>query len=97
MKLNSLASVFSFCFSKLPVVFGVVRINAGIHGPSRWALMYPECGGRNQSPINVPDEEALVSQQCQDLTLEGFDVKSSNKTSMKNTGKTGNSVLNFIS
>ncbi|XP_060724133.1 receptor-type tyrosine-protein phosphatase gamma isoform X1 [Tachysurus vachellii] len=61
---------------------------SGIHGPSRWALMYPECGGRNQSPINIPDEEALVSQQCQDLTLEGFDVKSSNKTSMKNTGKT---------
>ncbi|KAG7326546.1 hypothetical protein KOW79_009947 [Hemibagrus wyckioides] len=66
---------------------------SGIHGPGRWALMYPECGGRNQSPVNIHDEEALVSQQCQELTLEGFDVKSSNKTSMKNTGKTVSILL----
>ncbi|KAK3574795.1 hypothetical protein QTP86_018385 [Hemibagrus guttatus] len=75
------------CYSDGPVVRG------GIHGPGRWALMYPECGGRNQSPVNIQDEEALVSQQCQELTLEGFDVKSSNKTSMKNTGKTVSILL----
>lgn len=50
--------------------------------------MYPECGERNQSPINIPDKVARVSQECQELTLEGFELKSSNKTSMKNTGKT---------
>ncbi|XP_026774398.1 receptor-type tyrosine-protein phosphatase gamma isoform X1 [Pangasianodon hypophthalmus] len=66
---------------------------SGIHGPWRWASMYPECGERNQSPVNIPDEDALVSQEYQELTLEGFAVKSSNKTSMKNTGKTVSILL----
>lgn len=60
-----------------------------MHGPWRWASLYPECGGRNQSPVDILDEEALVSQEYQELALEGFELKSSNKTSMKNTGKTG--------
>lgn len=30
-----------------------------------------------------------MSAEFQELTLEGFDAESSNKTSMKNTGKTG--------
>ncbi|MCJ8729428.1 hypothetical protein PDJAM_G00106170 [Pangasius djambal] len=66
---------------------------SGVHGPWRWASMYPECGERNQSPVNIPDEDALVSQEYQELTLEGFAVKSSNKTSMKNTGKTVSILL----
>ncbi|XP_053354672.1 receptor-type tyrosine-protein phosphatase gamma isoform X1 [Clarias gariepinus] len=61
---------------------------SGNHGPWKWASMYPECGERNQSPVNIPDENARVSHEYQELTLEGFEVKSSNKTSMKNTGKT---------
>lgn len=63
-----------------------------MHGPWRWASLYPECGERNQSPVNILDEDALVSQEYQELTLEGFGLKSSNKTSMKNTGKTGKTV-----
>lgn len=51
--------------------------------------MYPECGERIQSPVNILDEDTKVSQECQELTLQGFGVKSSNKTTMKNTGKTG--------
>uniref|UniRef100_A0A8C4Z2R3 protein-tyrosine-phosphatase n=1 Tax=Gadus morhua TaxID=8049 RepID=A0A8C4Z2R3_GADMO len=43
---------------------------------------------RNQSPINIVDHEAKASMEYQELTLEGFDAESSNKTSMKNTGKT---------
>uniref|UniRef100_A0A4W6F839 protein-tyrosine-phosphatase n=1 Tax=Lates calcarifer TaxID=8187 RepID=A0A4W6F839_LATCA len=43
---------------------------------------------RNQSPINIVDQDTKVSTEYQELTLEGFDVESSNKTSMKNTGKT---------
>ncbi|XP_053491964.1 receptor-type tyrosine-protein phosphatase gamma isoform X2 [Ictalurus furcatus] len=66
---------------------------SGMHGPWRWASMYPECGEKNQSPVNIPDEHAWVSQECQELTLEGFEVKSSNKTSMKNTGKTVSILL----
>lgn len=59
--------------------------------------MYPECGEKNQSPVNIPDEHAWVSQECQELTLEGFEVKSSNKTSMKNTGKTGKTLNKIAS
>uniref|UniRef100_A0A7N6BU88 protein-tyrosine-phosphatase n=1 Tax=Anabas testudineus TaxID=64144 RepID=A0A7N6BU88_ANATE len=50
--------------------------------------IYPECRERNQSPINIVDQDTKVSAEFQELTLEGFDTESSNKTSMKNTGKT---------
>uniref|UniRef100_A0A8D3EB60 protein-tyrosine-phosphatase n=1 Tax=Scophthalmus maximus TaxID=52904 RepID=A0A8D3EB60_SCOMX len=53
-----------------------------------WASAYPECRERNQSPINIVDHDAKVSSEFQELTLEGFESESSNKTSMKNTGKT---------
>uniref|UniRef100_A0A3Q2Y260 protein-tyrosine-phosphatase n=1 Tax=Hippocampus comes TaxID=109280 RepID=A0A3Q2Y260_HIPCM len=49
---------------------------------------YPECKEKNQSPINIMDEDAKISTEFQEITLEGFDAESSNKTSMKNTGKT---------
>ncbi|XP_028261737.1 receptor-type tyrosine-protein phosphatase gamma-like [Parambassis ranga] len=62
---------------------------SGIYGPDEgWASAYPECRERNQSPINIVDQDTKVSTEYQDLTLEGFDNESSNKTSMKNTGKT---------
>uniref|UniRef100_A0A8C8E2H8 Protein tyrosine phosphatase receptor type Ga n=1 Tax=Oryzias sinensis TaxID=183150 RepID=A0A8C8E2H8_9TELE len=48
----------------------------------------PECREKNQSPINIVDKDAKVSTEYQELTLEGFDTKSSNRTTMKNTGKT---------
>uniref|UniRef100_A0AAQ4NN36 protein-tyrosine-phosphatase n=1 Tax=Gasterosteus aculeatus aculeatus TaxID=481459 RepID=A0AAQ4NN36_GASAC len=62
---------------------------SGIYGPDEgWASAYPECKERNQSPINIVDQDSKVSTEFQELTLEGFDAESSNKTSMKNTGKT---------
>ncbi|XP_067089755.1 receptor-type tyrosine-protein phosphatase gamma [Osmerus mordax] len=61
---------------------------SGNHGPGRWALTYPECGETYQSPVDIVDREAQVSQECQELTLDGFSEESSNRTSMKNTGKT---------
>lgn len=64
--------------------------SSGIYGPDEgWASAYPECRERNQSPINIGDQDTKVSAEYQELTLEGFDTESSNKTSMKNTGKTG--------
>ncbi|XP_040015037.1 receptor-type tyrosine-protein phosphatase gamma-like [Xiphias gladius] len=60
-----------------------------IYGPEEgWVPAYPECGERNQSPVNIVDPDTKVSTEYQELTLEGFDTESSNKTSMKNTGKT---------
>lgn len=65
--------------------------SSGIYGPDKgWTSVYPECRERNQSPINIVDQDTKVSPEYQELTLEGFDIESSNKTSMKNTGKTGN-------
>ncbi|XP_032368808.1 receptor-type tyrosine-protein phosphatase gamma isoform X1 [Etheostoma spectabile] len=62
---------------------------SGIYGPDEgWASSYPACRERNQSPINIVDQDTKVSTEYQELTLEGFDTESSNKTSMKNTGKT---------
>ncbi|KAM6979762.1 receptor-type tyrosine-protein phosphatase gamma [Aplochiton taeniatus] len=61
---------------------------SGSHGPRGWASSYPECGERNQSPVDIHDEDARVSQECQELTLDRFSAESSNKTTMKNTGKT---------
>uniref|UniRef100_A0A673L9X2 protein-tyrosine-phosphatase n=1 Tax=Sinocyclocheilus rhinocerous TaxID=307959 RepID=A0A673L9X2_9TELE len=46
------------------------------------------CQERNQSPVNIADQDTKVSMEYQELTLDGFDAESSNKTSMKNTGKT---------
>uniref|UniRef100_A0A673Y2G2 protein-tyrosine-phosphatase n=1 Tax=Salmo trutta TaxID=8032 RepID=A0A673Y2G2_SALTR len=53
-----------------------------------WSAAYPECRQRNQSPINIVDQDTKVSMEYQELTLDGFEAESSNKTSMKNTGKT---------
>uniref|UniRef100_A0A3Q3WJB9 protein-tyrosine-phosphatase n=1 Tax=Mola mola TaxID=94237 RepID=A0A3Q3WJB9_MOLML len=72
-------------------VFTLLRLlsSSGIYGPDKgWTSVYPECRERNQSPINIVDQDTKVSPEYQELTLEGFDTESSNKTSMKNTGKT---------
>uniref|UniRef100_A0AAR2IKA0 protein-tyrosine-phosphatase n=1 Tax=Pygocentrus nattereri TaxID=42514 RepID=A0AAR2IKA0_PYGNA len=62
---------------------------SGAYGPETgWAAAYPECQERNQSPINIADQDTKVSMEYQELTLDGFEAESSNKTSMKNTGKT---------
>lgn len=70
--------------------------SSGIYGPDEgWALAYPECREKNQSPVNILDQDTKVSTEYQELTLEGFDNESSNKTSMKNTGKTGENYSNI--
>ncbi|KAM7006556.1 receptor-type tyrosine-protein phosphatase gamma [Tautogolabrus adspersus] len=61
---------------------------SGSHGPRGWDASYPECGAKNQSPVNIADEQTLVSEEYQELVLEKFTAESSNQTTMKNTGKT---------
>ncbi|XP_076125381.1 receptor-type tyrosine-protein phosphatase gamma isoform X1 [Alosa pseudoharengus] len=62
---------------------------SGTHGPDGgWTSAYPECKEKNQSPINIVDTDTKISMEYQELTLDGFETESSNKTSMKNTGKT---------
>ncbi|XP_071351270.1 receptor-type tyrosine-protein phosphatase gamma isoform X2 [Trachinotus anak] len=61
---------------------------SGSHGPRGWAASYPECAAKNQSPVDIADEQALVSEEYQELVLDKFNTESSNQTTMKNTGKT---------
>ncbi|TNN88182.1 Receptor-type tyrosine-protein phosphatase gamma [Liparis tanakae] len=77
--------------SQMGLTVGDVQseVRWGVYGPDEgWASAYPECRERNQSPINIADQDTKVSTEYQELTLEGFDTESSNKTSMKNNGKT---------
>lgn len=98
------SSVFWLAFMKYKVSLGALRLlfavwwsidllslsSAGTYGPDTgWTAAFPECQERNQSPINIADQDTKVSMEYQELTLDGFDAESSNKTSMKNTGKTG--------
>ncbi|XP_007500056.1 receptor-type tyrosine-protein phosphatase gamma isoform X2 [Monodelphis domestica] len=61
---------------------------SGTYGPEHWVTSSVSCGGRHQSPINILDQQARVGDEYQELQLDGFDNESSNKTWMKNTGKT---------
>uniref|UniRef100_A0A671W7M9 Receptor-type tyrosine-protein phosphatase gamma n=1 Tax=Sparus aurata TaxID=8175 RepID=A0A671W7M9_SPAAU len=63
-------------------------VPAGSHGPRGWAASYPECAAKEQSPVDIADEQASVSEEFQELVLEKFNTESSNQTTMKNTGKT---------
>uniref|UniRef100_A0A9J7Z7A5 protein-tyrosine-phosphatase n=1 Tax=Cyprinus carpio carpio TaxID=630221 RepID=A0A9J7Z7A5_CYPCA len=78
------------CWTKYLVTRSCIVLKAaGTYGPDTgWAAAFPECQERNQSPINIADQDTKVSMEYQELTLDGFDAESSNKTSMKNTGKT---------
>uniref|UniRef100_A0A665V139 Receptor-type tyrosine-protein phosphatase gamma n=1 Tax=Echeneis naucrates TaxID=173247 RepID=A0A665V139_ECHNA len=60
----------------------------GNHGPRGWAASYPDCAAKNQSPVDIADEQALVLDEYQELVLDKFNTESSNQTTMKNTGKT---------
>ncbi|XP_014897980.1 receptor-type tyrosine-protein phosphatase gamma [Poecilia latipinna] len=61
---------------------------SGSHGPRGWAASYPECAAKDQSPVDIIDEQALVLDEYQMLELDKFNIESSNQTTMKNTGKT---------
>ena len=71
-------------------IYRILSSHPGTYGPEEgWSSAYPECRERNQSAINIADQDSKVSMEYQELALDGFETESSNKTSMKNTGKTG--------
>ncbi|KAM5148939.1 receptor-type tyrosine-protein phosphatase gamma isoform 2-T2 [Mantella aurantiaca] len=61
---------------------------SGVYGPEHWVMASPDCGGLHQSPIDIVDYTASMKDEYRELYLEGFENESSNKTWMKNTGKT---------
>ncbi|XP_061474722.1 receptor-type tyrosine-protein phosphatase gamma isoform X2 [Rhineura floridana] len=61
---------------------------SGAYGPEHWVTSNMDCGRTHQSPIDIIDHQARVGEEYQEIHLIGFDNESSNKTWMKNTGKT---------
>ncbi|XP_039182540.1 receptor-type tyrosine-protein phosphatase gamma isoform X1 [Crotalus tigris] len=61
---------------------------SGAYGPEHWVTSNADCGRTHQSPIDIIDHQAHVGAEYQEIRLVGFDNESSNKTWMKNTGKT---------
>ncbi|XP_058844542.1 receptor-type tyrosine-protein phosphatase gamma-like isoform X2 [Acipenser ruthenus] len=61
---------------------------SGTYGPEHWVSLNAECRGMSQSPIDIIDQNTKVVPENLELILEGFEAESSNKTWMKNTGKT---------
>ncbi|XP_073500748.1 receptor-type tyrosine-protein phosphatase gamma isoform X2 [Phyllobates terribilis] len=61
---------------------------SGLYGPENWVMTSVDCKGLHQSPIDIVDYTANIRDEFQELILDGFDNESSNKTWMKNTGKT---------
>ncbi|OCT85980.1 hypothetical protein XELAEV_18024150mg [Xenopus laevis] len=61
---------------------------SGVYGPDNWVTSNVDCRGMHQSPIDISDYSSHIRDEFQELQLEGFDNESSNKTWMKNTGKT---------
>uniref|UniRef100_A0A4W3H4C4 protein-tyrosine-phosphatase n=1 Tax=Callorhinchus milii TaxID=7868 RepID=A0A4W3H4C4_CALMI len=61
---------------------------SGIHGPESWATSYIDCSGTKQSPIDIVDQTASEKDTLQEIQVDGFEFESSNRTRMKNTGKT---------
>ncbi|XP_048403289.1 receptor-type tyrosine-protein phosphatase gamma-like isoform X1 [Stegostoma tigrinum] len=61
---------------------------SGIYGPENWVASYMNCSGIKQSPIDIVDLKSHEKDILQQINLEGFEIESSNRTCMKNTGKT---------
>ncbi|XP_060622439.2 receptor-type tyrosine-protein phosphatase gamma isoform X4 [Anolis sagrei] len=61
---------------------------SGAYGPEHWVSSNSDCGRTHQSPIDIIDHQTHVGEEYQEIHLVGFDNESSNKTWMKNTGKT---------
>ncbi|XP_053143880.1 receptor-type tyrosine-protein phosphatase gamma isoform X3 [Hemicordylus capensis] len=65
-----------------------IGIKISAYGPEHWVTSNVDCGRTHQSPIDIVDHQARVGEEYQEIHLDGFDNESSNKTWMKNTGKT---------
>lgn len=80
------ADMFSFesCGYSTSFSFGYDSEN----GPHKWKLLFPECNGCNQSPINIVTRLAAVLQSSEPLKWSGY---RSQPTSMllENDGNSG--------